>query len=105
MSKKKEKKQKTKTYMVTAEEIEKYIQKGYEKGRQAALGEATNTGLLLPIITLRDRPYDWGREELLEFVEAMYEQYDSIIRNYQSFSDIRRVIKEEVGIEINLRSN
>lgn len=102
MSKKKEKKQKTKTYMVTAEEIEKYIQKGYEKGRQAALGEATKVGILLPIITLRKKPYKWGAKRLTGLLEAMHTEYTNIINDYHTFNDIKEIIKNEVGIEINL---
>ena len=96
---KKKKDKKTPTYVVTYENIQNYIRKGYEKGKQDSIQRATNLSVAVPLMVLRDK-FGFGEKRLNRFFEEYLEMYDSVDKNYLDIKDILKTLKEETGIEV-----
>ena len=93
------KEKKVPTYNVTYDDIQGYIRKGYRKGREESLLEATKFSLAVPLMVLRDE-FGFGEKRLSKFVDGCWELYDSIDKEYLDIQDILKVLKEEVNLEI-----
>lgn len=99
MKKKKNKENKTPTYTLTYEQIEAYIQKGYEKGRQDAIERASQYSMAVPTMVLRD-DFGFGKKRLDKFLDSYMELYDAIEEGYLNLDDIIETVNEETSVEI-----
>lgn len=99
MKKKKNKEKKTPTYTLTYEQIEAYIQKGYEKGRQDAIERASQYSMAVPVMVLRD-DFGFGKKRLDKFLDSYMELYDAIEEGYLNLDDIIETVNEETSVEI-----
>lgn len=95
MMAKKDKKTKVATYQVTMDDIRRYVQQGYEKGRK----EAFDYLIAISLIVLRDF-FGFGGARLEKFIDGVYDYYESITKKLVDIDEIIDAIKEETGIEI-----
>lgn len=63
-----------------------------------------DTICLLSAATLRDE-FGFGKERLKRFVERFNEKSDCICENYVTWNDMIEQMKEETGIDFNIRKN
>lgn len=97
--KRKKNKEKKPTYTVTYQEIQKYIQQGYEKGRQDAIERASQYSMAVPTMVLRD-DFGFGKKRLDKFLDSYMELYDAIEEGYLNLDDIIETVNEETSVEI-----
>lgn len=98
MKKKKEKK-KVATYNLTWEQIEAIKKKAFEDGEKSAIDRASKWSMFAPMMVLRDF-FGFGGQRLKKFYLALIDMYDSIDKNYLDLEDIRKTLREEAGIDL-----
>lgn len=98
MKKTKEKK-KTPTYVMTYEQIEAIKRKAFEDGVKSAIDRASKWSMYAPMMVLRDF-FGFGGQRLKRFYLALIDMYDSIDKNYLDLEDIRNILREEAGIDL-----
>lgn len=89
------KKEKTPTYNFTLAQIEEIKLKAARDAVHAIM-ELT---LGFPVMVLHDKR-GWRHKRLDAFADDVLELYDSYEKGYLTLDDIRRVLREEVGIRI-----
>ena len=99
MKKTKEKKKKTPTYVMTYEQIEAIKTKAFEDGFKSAIDRASKWSMYAPMMVLRDF-FGFGGQRLKRFYLALIDMYDSIDKNYLDLEDIRKTLREEAGIDL-----
>lgn len=98
MKKKKERK-KVATYNLTWEQIEAIKKKAFEDGERSAIDRASKWSMYAPMMVLRDF-FGFGGQRLKKFYLALIDMYDSIDKNYLDLEDIRKTLREEAGIDL-----
>lgn len=98
MKKKKEKK-KVATYNLTWEQIEAIKKKAFEDGEKSAIDRASKWSMYAPMMVLRDF-FGFGGQRLKRFYLALIDMYDSIDKDYLDLEDIRKTLREEAGIDL-----
>lgn len=98
MKKKKEKK-KVVTYNLTWEQIEAIKKKAFEDGEKSAIDRASKWSMFAPMMVLRDY-FGFGGQRLKKFYENLIDMYDSIDKDYLDLEDIRKTLREEAGIDL-----
>lgn len=98
MKKKKEKK-KVATYNLTWEQIEAIKKKAFEDGEKSAIDRASKWSMFAPMMVLRDY-FGFGGQRLKKFYENLIDMYDSIDKDYLDLEDIRKTLREEAGIDL-----
>lgn len=98
MKKKKEKK-KVATYNLTWEQIEAIKKKAFEDGEKSAIDRASKWSMFAPMMVLRDY-FGFGGQRLKRFYENLIDMYDSIDKDYLDLEDIRKTLREEAGIDL-----
>ena len=98
MKKAKEKK-KTPTYIMTYEQIETMKRKAFEDGVKSAIDRASKWSMYAPMMVLRDF-FGFGGQRLKRFYLALIDMYDSIDKDYLDLEDIRKTLREEAGIDL-----
>lgn len=98
MKKKKEKK-KVATYNLTWEQIEAIKKKAFEDGFKSAIDRASKWSMYAPMMVLRDF-FGFGGQRLKRFYENLIDMYDSIDKDYLDLEDIRKTLREEAGIDL-----
>lgn len=98
MKKTKEKK-KVATYNLTWEQIEAIKKKAFEDGFKSAIDRASKWSMYAPMMVLRDF-FGFGGQRLKRFYLALIDMYDSIDKNYLDLEDIRKTLREEAGIDL-----
>lgn len=96
---KKPKKNKVPTYNFTAQQIEATYMKGFNKGKEESLDFAIAYSMAVALMVLRDK-FGFGAKRLEDFIDEVYEMYDSIENDYLDIDDIIQTIEEETGITI-----
>ena len=90
---------KTPTYVMTYEQIEALKKKAFEDGEKSAIDRASKWSMFAPMMVLRDT-FDFGGKRLKRFYLALIDMYDSIDKNYLDLEDIRKTLREEAGIDL-----
>lgn len=98
MKKKKEKK-KVAIYNLTWEQIEAIKKKAFEDGFKSAIDRASKWSMYAPMMVLRDF-FGFGGQRLKKFYLALIDMYDSIDKDYLDLEDIRKTLREEAGIDL-----
>lgn len=96
---KNKKKQTTPTYNFTMQQIEDNYLKGFKKGKEESLNLAISYSIAVSMMVLRDK-FDFGAKRLEDFIDGVYDMYDSIDQKYLSIDDIIKTIEEETGIQM-----
>ena len=99
MKRTKEKKKKTPTYVMTYEQIEAIKKKAFEDGFKSAIDRASKWSMYAPMMVLRDY-FGFGGQRLKRFYENLIDMYDSIDKDYSDLEDIRKTLREEAGIDL-----
>lgn len=98
MKKKKEKK-KVAIYNLTWEQIEAIKKKAFEDGFKSAIDRASKWSMYAPMMVLRDF-FGFGGQRLKKFYLALIDMYDSIDKDYLDLEYIRKTLREEAGIDL-----
>lgn len=98
MKRKKDKK-KVATYNLTWEQIEAIKKKAFEDGVKSAIDRASTWSMFAPMMVLRDF-FGFGGQRIKRFYLALIDMYDSIDKNYLDLEDIRKTLREEAGIDL-----
>lgn len=78
--------------------------KELEKATEQIKMNTLDTVLLLAIHSIRDE-YEFGAVRLQRLINRMEKKASCLIGDMATWEDFRRQIKEETGIEINVREN
>lgn len=72
------------------------------KIKENAVNQAADTAFVMmitiPLMVLRDK-YNFGKKRLEAFSDYVLELYDSFDKGYITFDDLKKTLKEEVGVE------
>lgn len=76
-------------------QVKKIKDKAYLEGQQ----EALNIVNMIPLIVLRDK-YGFGKKRMTEYINYYLETIEAYNEDYLKLEDIVKVLKEEVGIDL-----
>lgn len=55
--------------------------------------------ILLPLMVLRDDPYNFGAKRMERFIDQLNDLYDSYEKDYITLWDIASTLEDEVGLK------
>ena len=88
--------------MNTAIITQAYLDKLKKEATDEAVRRAFSLMLGLPVMVLRDK-FGFGKVRAERFVDAVLDLYDAFDESYISLEDIHKVLKDELGITIDMR--
>lgn len=84
-----------KTINIKQSEVDKIKQDAKTQG----IDEAFRIAMAMPLMVLHDK-YEFGSKRCEDFIDHVFELYDSLISGYITFNDMQQTILDELGINL-----